>query len=48
MADNNLGINGHHSRHSSVSAVALGLPKKLIVCCDGTWMDADSGWVKGK
>jgi len=43
-----LGINGHHSRHSSVSAVALGLPKKLIVCCDGTWMDADSGWVKGK
>jgi uncharacterized protein (DUF2235 family) len=51
MGDN-LGINGHHShshsRHSSVSAVALGLPKKLIVCCDGTWMDADSGWVKGK
>lgn len=44
----NLAINGQHSRHSSVSAVALGLPKKLIVCCDGTWMDADSGWVKGK
>jgi len=42
-----LGVNGRHSRHSSVSAVALGLPKKLIVCCDGTWMDADSGWVKG-
>ena len=43
-----LGVNGRHSRHSSVSAVALGLPKKLIVCCDGTWMDADSGWVKGR
>ncbi|KAF1347938.1 hypothetical protein BDV97DRAFT_212177 [Delphinella strobiligena] len=22
-------------------------PKKLIVCCDGTWMDSDSGWVDG-
>lgn len=47
MAEN-LEVNGHHSRHSSVSAVAANLPKKLIVCCDGTWMDADSGWVKGK
>lgn len=47
MAEN-LEVNGHHSRHSSVSAVATSLPKKLIVCCDGTWMDADSGWVKGK
>ncbi|KAK4934660.1 hypothetical protein LTR66_015563, partial [Elasticomyces elasticus] len=24
------------------------LPKKLIVCCDGTWMDSDDGWVEGK
>ena len=24
------------------------LPKKLIVCCDGTWMDSDNGWVAGK
>lgn len=47
MADT-LDVNGHHSRHSSLSAVAADLPKKLIVCCDGTWMDADSGWVKGK
>jgi uncharacterized protein (DUF2235 family) len=47
MSDN-LGTNGHHQRHSSVTAVALGLPKKLIVCCDGTWMNSDSGWVKGK
>lgn len=22
-------------------------PKKLIVCCDGTWQNRDSGWVKG-
>lgn len=22
-------------------------PKKLIACCDGTWMDSDNGWVKG-
>ena len=43
-----LGVNSRHPRHSSVSAVALSIPKKLIVCCDGTWVDADSGWVKGK
>lgn len=43
-----LDINAEHSRHSSVSAVAAPLPKKLIVCCDGTWMDSDNGWVKGK
>ncbi|KAK3072975.1 hypothetical protein LTR53_005835 [Teratosphaeriaceae sp. CCFEE 6253] len=24
------------------------LPKKLIICCDGTWMDSDNGWVPGK
>lgn len=24
------------------------LPKKLIVCCDGTWMDADNGYSGGK
>jgi uncharacterized protein (DUF2235 family) len=23
-------------------------PKKLIVCCDGTWMDSDNGYVKGR
>jgi uncharacterized protein (DUF2235 family) len=44
----NLGVDSRHPRHSSISAVALGLPKKLIVCCDGTWMDADSGYIKGK
>ena len=43
-----LDINPGHSRHSSISAIAAPLPKKLIVCCDGTWMDSDNGWVKGK
>lgn len=23
------------------------VPKKLIVCCDGTWLDRDNGWEKG-
>jgi len=23
------------------------LPKKLVVCCDGTWQDSDNGWIKG-
>lgn len=22
--------------------------KRLIVCCDGTWMNSDKGWEKGK
>lgn len=44
----NLDVNPGHSRHSSLSAVAAPLPKKLIVCCDGTWMDSDNGWVKGQ
>lgn len=22
--------------------------KRLIVCCDGTWMNSDKGWDKGK
>ncbi|EMC92178.1 hypothetical protein BAUCODRAFT_47075, partial [Baudoinia panamericana UAMH 10762] len=24
------------------------LPRKLIICCDGTWQDSDNGWVKGR
>ena len=39
-------------RHTSVSEQAARrqprLPKKLIVCCDGTWMDADNGYTDGK
>ncbi|KAI5367831.1 hypothetical protein Slin15195_G029640 [Septoria linicola] len=38
--------------HTSISKQAAGhqprLPKKLIVCCDGTWMDRDNGYKKGK
>ncbi|KAI6793322.1 hypothetical protein KC361_g6222 [Hortaea werneckii] len=41
-----------HKCHTSVSdeeaRTRVKLPKKLIVCCDGTWMDSDNGWVKGK
>ncbi|KAK3671028.1 hypothetical protein LTR78_009146 [Recurvomyces mirabilis] len=40
-------------RHGSVAAeeeerMRVKLPKKLIICCDGTWMDSDNGWVPGK
>ena len=24
----------------------LKVPKKLVICCDGTWQDSDNGWVK--
>ena len=45
----NVDIDPHrHSRHSSATAQTIKLPKKLIVCCDGTWQDSDNGWVKGK
>jgi uncharacterized protein (DUF2235 family) len=27
--------------------VLIKRPKKLIVCCDGTWMNSDLGWVDG-
>ncbi|KAI6800515.1 hypothetical protein KC332_g10863 [Hortaea werneckii] len=44
--------NVEHKCHTSVSdeeaRTRVKLPKKLIVCCDGTWMDSDNGWVKGK
>ncbi|KAK5163487.1 uncharacterized protein LTR77_010669 [Saxophila tyrrhenica] len=37
-----------HNRHSSASDFNnFTRPKKLIVCCDGTWMDSDNGYVKG-
>ncbi|KAK5138546.1 hypothetical protein LTR08_000134 [Meristemomyces frigidus] len=40
-----------HARHLSASdqeaRTRIKLPKKLVVCCDGTWMDSDNGWVKG-
>ncbi|WPH03560.1 Hypothetical protein R9X50_00644100 [Acrodontium crateriforme] len=56
MAANGQTTGSHDSstkvRHHSVSDEELQtrtkLPKKLIVCCDGTWMDSDNGWVKGK
>ncbi|KAF7189195.1 hypothetical protein HII31_09617 [Pseudocercospora fuligena] len=45
--------NGHvseeHHRHSvsdQVERTQVRLPKKLIVCCDGTWMDRDNGYQK--
>jgi uncharacterized protein (DUF2235 family) len=44
----NLDIAGHQRRHSSISAVAAPLPKKLILCCDGTWLDSDGPRAKGK
>ncbi|KAK5111451.1 hypothetical protein LTR62_004903 [Meristemomyces frigidus] len=38
-------------RHRSVAQeeerTRVKLPKKLIICCDGTWMDSDNGWVPG-
>ncbi|GAB7366492.1 hypothetical protein MBLNU230_g8285t1 [Neophaeotheca triangularis] len=40
-----------HSHSPSVTDTLtpkVRLPKKLIVCCDGTWLDSDNGWVKGK
>lgn len=30
-----------------MTELSLKRPKKLIACCDGTWMDSDNGWVKG-
>jgi uncharacterized protein (DUF2235 family) len=27
--------------------ISLRRPKKLIVCCDGTWMDSDNGFERG-
>lgn len=39
----------YHTRHSSQEQdLVITLPKKLIVCCDGTWQDSDNGYVKGK
>lgn len=39
----------YHTRHSSQEQdLIVTLPKKLIVCCDGTWMDSDNGFVEGK
>nr|OQO18155.1 hypothetical protein B0A51_16960 [Rachicladosporium sp. CCFEE 5018] len=46
--ENNLAIANGHRRHSSITAVAAPSPKKLIVCCDGTWANADNAWVKDK
>ena len=52
------GLSGSHSRSSSrprysrdrngniIEESMFRRPKKLIVCCDGTWMNSDSGWVK--
>ncbi|KAK5727777.1 hypothetical protein LTR17_012435 [Elasticomyces elasticus] len=40
------------TRHDSVAReeerMRVKLPKKLIICCDGTWMDSDNGWIPGK
>ncbi|KAK0254633.1 hypothetical protein B0A54_13626 [Friedmanniomyces endolithicus] len=39
------------ARHDSVAReeerMRVKLPKKLIVCCDGTWTDSINGWVNG-
>ncbi|KUI64818.1 hypothetical protein VM1G_00297 [Cytospora mali] len=36
---------GHHS---SAAAASPSQKKRLIVCCDGTWMNSDKGYEKGK
>ncbi|KAF2862907.1 hypothetical protein K470DRAFT_274897 [Piedraia hortae CBS 480.64] len=33
---------------AATSSMSVRRPKKLIVCCDGTWADSDNSWVKGK
>ncbi|EME48106.1 hypothetical protein DOTSEDRAFT_69893 [Dothistroma septosporum NZE10] len=38
----------HHSAADEQSRHQIRLPKKLIVCCDGTWMDRDNGYKAGK
>ncbi|KAK4505575.1 hypothetical protein PRZ48_003538 [Zasmidium cellare] len=41
MEERHLSIADEQAKHQ------VRLPKKLIVCCDGTWMDRDNGWSKG-
>lgn len=33
---------------SAAGAPSARQKKRLIVCCDGTWMNSDKGWEKGK
>ncbi|KAF2469866.1 uncharacterized protein BDR25DRAFT_394200 [Lindgomyces ingoldianus] len=35
------------SAYSTMAEPSLKRPKKLIACCDGTWMNSDKGFVKG-
>ncbi|KAI7004809.1 hypothetical protein KC355_g8525 [Hortaea werneckii] len=48
VASGNFEHRYHFPASDEEARTRIKLPKKLIVCCDGTWMDADNGWVKGK
>ncbi|KAH8752519.1 hypothetical protein F5883DRAFT_433100 [Diaporthe sp. PMI_573] len=37
-----------HQSGATAAPPATRQKKRLIVCCDGTWMNSDKGWEKGK